>query len=236
MLNLLKADLLKLKRKWLWFLVFLGPFGVISLQIVNYKVPGRYDYLVQQVPDVWIGLLGNVNMFVAPALMLGMTILASQIANVEHQQSSWKQLLSLPIRRRDVFSAKFLIVLMMMLVSCLLLFIGTILLGVGLKFGWDFPLQSILTNSFFPLFAGLPVLALQVWLSITVPNQAYPLSLGIMGAVLSTFIHNAPDWVIWKWPLLHGNQEPIWFVYAGIILGIAIFLIGAIDFQRRDVK
>ncbi|RFU62818.1 ABC transporter permease [Peribacillus glennii] len=234
MLKLLQADMLKVKRKWLWFLVFLGPFGVIALQIVNYRV--RYDYLIQQQPDVWKGLMENVNMFVAPAMLLGMTIIASQLANIEHQQSSWKHLLSLPIRRRDVFSSKFMIAVMMLIVSCLLLFIGTILLGVALKFGWDFPFQSLLGNSFYPLLAGLPVLALQIWLSITFQNQAYPLTLGISGAVFCMLSYKAPVWFIWKWPLILGDQDPNRFVLAGILVGFIFFLIGMVDFQRRDVK
>lgn len=30
MIKVLKADLLKMKRKWIWFLVFLGPLGKIG--------------------------------------------------------------------------------------------------------------------------------------------------------------------------------------------------------------
>lgn len=234
MLDILQADLLKLKRKWFWLLVFLGPFGVISLQMVNYGV--RYDWLIQQQPDVWMGLIQNINMFVAPALLLGMTILASQIANIEHQKGSWKQLLSLPIRRRDVFSSKFIIVCFLLLLSCILLFIGTILLGICLGFGYSFPLSLIVKNSFYPLLAGMPILALQVWLSITIQNQAYPLSLGILGSVCSMYAYYAPDWFIWKWPLLQagGSQEK--FVLAGILTGVVILLAGIIDFQRKDVK
>src|SRR3954451_25361178 len=98
MLAVLQADLLKIKRKWFWFLVFLGPFGVIALQMVNYGV--RYDYLVNGSEDVWKDLIQNVNMFVTPSLLLGMTILTSELATIEHQQSSLKQLLSLPVKRR----------------------------------------------------------------------------------------------------------------------------------------
>ena len=234
MLDILQADLLKLKRKWFWLLVFLGPFGVVSLQIVNYGV--RYDWLIQQQPDVWLGLIQNINMFVAPALLLGMTILASQIANIEHQQSSWKQLLSLPVRRRDVFSSKFIIVFFMLLLSCALLFVGTIILGVYLHFGDDIPLLLIFKNSFYPLLAGIPILAIQLWLSITIQNQAYSLSVGILGSVCSMYAYSAPDWFIWKWPLLQAGQGQEKFLLAGVLAGSVILLGGIIDFQRKDVK
>lgn len=35
-IKLLSADFLKIRRKGLWFLTFLGPFGVVALQMVNY--------------------------------------------------------------------------------------------------------------------------------------------------------------------------------------------------------
>ncbi len=235
MLAALQADLLKVKRKWFWFLVFLGPFGVISLQMVNYGV--RYDYLVDGSKDVWRDLLGNLSSFTSLALLLGITILASQIASIEHQQSSWKHLLSLPIKRRVVYSSKFFIILFMLLLSCVLLFVGTIFLGLGLGFGSSpMPLDDILISSFYPLIAGLPILAIQTWLSITFDNQAIPLTVGIFGTIAPFFSSNIPDWFIWKWPTLMGDQEPIWYVVAGLAVGIVILFLGMIDFQKRDVK
>lgn len=234
MLAVLQADLLKVKRKWFWLLVFLGPFGVICMQIVNYGV--RYDYLLKQQSDVWAGVIQNVNMFVSPALLLGITILTSQIATIEHHQSSWKQLLSLPVSRLTVFSSKFITIFIMLFISSTFLFIGTILLGVGLKFGWTFPAVAILKNSFYPLLAALPVLAIQTWLSVTFKNQAVPLTVGIFGTMLGMYAYDAPDWFIWGWPLLSENHEPIWFVILGIIVGIMIAICGMIDFNKRDVK
>ncbi|WP_191565835.1 ABC transporter permease [Metabacillus idriensis] len=234
MLSILKSDLLKVKRKWFWLIVFLGPFGVIALQMVNYGV--RYDYLMKQQPDVWAGLLENINMFVAPALLLGMTILASQIAALEHQQSSWKQLLSLPVKRREVFTSKWIIVCMMIFISSTLLFLGTVLFGISLKFSvHDIPIFDVLKNSYYPFFAGIPVLCLQVWMSIVFSNQAYPLSVGIFGAVFSLAAYAAPDWVPWKWPLLIGAYDPLWYVIAGLITGSILFLAGMTDFVRREV-
>ncbi|MBA2175212.1 ABC transporter permease [Halobacillus locisalis] len=232
MLRALQAESMKVKP-WFWFLVFLGPFGVISLQLVNYGV--RYDWIMRTYPDVWGRLLSFVNIFVAPGLLLGMAILASQLASLEHKQGSWTQILALPVKRRDVFVTKFLVVAFMILISSVLLFFGTILLGVGLGFGWNFPLIRIAENSFYPMIAGLPVLALQVWLSIVQKNQAVPLTVGIFGAVFSMYSHNAPDWVIWKWPLLFPEHDSLPYVGLGLIVGIVILSLGVLDFKRRDI-
>ncbi|MCA0971076.1 ABC transporter permease [Halobacillus litoralis] len=233
MLQALQAERLKIKRKWFWFLVFLGPFGVIALQVVNYGV--RYDWIMRTYPDEWGRLIQFTNMFVASALFLGMAILASQLASLEHKQGSWKQILALPVKRKDVFVAKFIVLTFMIFVSSVLLFIGTILLGVGLGFGWDAPFLAIAENSFYPMLAGLPVLALQIWLSIVQTNQSVPLSIGIFGAVFATYSHNAPNWIIWQWPLLFPGKDPLPFVGMGIVVGLVILMIGVVDFQRRDI-
>lgn len=235
MFQIFKADLLKMKRKWVWLLVFLGPFGVISLQAVNYGV--RYDYLVGLNPDVWGELLKNISGLMTISLLLGVAILASMTANVEHQQNAWKQLLALPVRKGAAFGSKFLLNILLLWVACLLLFVGTIILGLILKFGTDIPYIAIFKNSFYPLAAALPILALQTWLSITMPNQAIPLTVGILGAIVSMYSIVAADWFPWKWPLLISDvHEPIWFAGMGLIVGIILLGLGALDFTRRDVK
>ncbi|WP_110114613.1 ABC transporter permease [Bacillus sp. CGMCC 1.16541] len=232
MFQVLQADLLKVKRKGLWFLVVLGPVGVIALQIVNYGI--RYEYLMKLFPNVWEGLLHQVNLFLPTALLLGIAILTSMVATIEHQQNGWKQLISLPIPRWTVFSSKFLIVSTMLVVSCFLTFVGTVGLGIGLGFE-NIPYGAIIKNSFYPLFAGLPVIAVQLWLSIVCKNQSIPLSVGIFASIFSMYAHNLPNWVFWLWPYLVGYANQTVYVYIGIALGLGILIMGIVDFNRRDV-
>lgn len=56
----LSADWLKIRGKGIWFLVFLGPIGLVAMQGLNFGL--RYDYLRQQYSaDLWGGLLDNVS-------------------------------------------------------------------------------------------------------------------------------------------------------------------------------
>jgi lantibiotic transport system permease protein len=235
MSRILQSDFLKLKRKGIWFLVILGPVGVISLQAVNYGL--RYDYLVNGNSDVWAGLLSQIRGFVAITLLLGIAILASLTANLEHQTNAWKQILTLPISRWSVFTAKFTLNAFMLLISCVLLMLGTIILGLILGFGTAFPTLDILKVSFYPFFAALPILALQLWLSVTLTNQGIPLAIGVFGAIFSAYSFTLPDWLIWKWPLLQNDLGgPIWNVVLGIVVGVLVYSISVLDFMRRDVK
>jgi hypothetical protein len=232
--RVLAADFLKIRRKMIWGLVFLGPFGVVALQAVNFGL--RYDYLTKQyASDLWGGLLGNMQFLSVPALLLGITLVTSMIAGIEHQMNAWKQLLALPVSRKTVFTAKFLLCLLLLFVSCTLLAGGAMILGWGLGFGTEFPFGKITMLSFSPLIAAFPVLAVQLWLSITMRNQAIPLTAGILGTVLTLFGPVLPDWVIWKWPLLQGDDAGD-YVRLGAGLGVALLAAGLVDFTRRDVK
>ena len=76
MLSILASDFIKIRRKLIWFLIFLGPFGVVALQAVNFGL--RYDYLTKvHEKDLWAGLIGEAGYLAIPALMLGLTLIAS---------------------------------------------------------------------------------------------------------------------------------------------------------------
>ncbi len=236
MTRVMASEFLKIRRKMILFLVFLGPIGVIGLEAVNFGV--RYDWLTGVYKsDLWGGLIGEVSMLSIPTILIGLTILTSMIANIEHQTNAWKQLLSLPISKSKVFTGKVLLSLLLLLMACLLLAGGTILLGLLLKFGTDIPFLLLLKMCFFPSLASLPLIILQIWLAIILKNQAIPLTVGIIGTIVAMYAMNFPDWVPWKWPLLLNEwDKPIYSVLAGLIIGILLYFMSLIDFNRRDVK
>lgn len=234
--TLIKIELLKMKRKGLWFLVFLGAFGVISLQAVNYGV--RYDYLIPLYDDQWDGVFQNVNMFLPAAVLLGSSIVASMMAGIEHQTNAWKQIFALPVKKRDVYFAKYLVLFLMILTASFLVWIGTALLGLGLGFGPDVPWAAAAKNSFFPMLAAMPVLAVQLWLSMTYENQGISLTVGILGMIVAMYggAMQSADWIIWTWANGYPWKESLSFVWLGITVGIVLYFIGAFDFSRRERK
>lgn len=236
MLRSLSADFLKIRRKGIWFLIILAPFGLIAMQALNYGL--RFDWMMKQyAEDPWGGLLQNISFFVPIALYLGCTLVSSLVANVEHQLSSWKQLLALPISRTAVFSAKFLLCFLLLSVSCVLLPAGALILG--LSFGFEtgaIPYADLARIGFYPFFAALPLLALQLWLSLTYRNQSLPVSLGVTVSIVSPFTLNLSEWFPLNWPVF-GFEGPHreGFVAAGLAVGAVILLIGLVHFNRKDV-
>lgn len=235
-LRSLSADLLKIRRKGVWFLVLLGSLGLVVLQALNFGL--RYDYLVGKLykEDAWGGLAGEIFDLVPIALVLGATLIASQIANVEHLNNSWKQLLALPITRTAVFTSKYLVGVIALTVACMLLFAGTIGLGLILGFSsGDIPYLKLLKLSFLPFLGALPMLALQLYLSLTFKNQALPIMIGITAAIATMFAANYPEILPLAWPFLAYYAKPAMPVASGIILFILIYLFGTGHFVRKDV-
>ncbi|MCM3439444.1 ABC transporter permease [Metabacillus halosaccharovorans] len=233
-LRLLRTDFKKISI-CMWILVFLGPIGIFALTTVNYLV--RYDWLIRQTDDYWLQLLRQINLFLTPALLLGTTLLASLFANIEHKTNSWKQLLALPISRVKVYSSKFMTISYLLFISTLLMFIGTMVFGSFFDWEQSMPIKEIAINSFYPFFAALPILAFQLWYSVASSNQGTPLTIGIIGSVVSMYAYGGPEWLIWKWPLLENKwQIPEISVLLGIVVGGIILITSLIHFDQKDVK
>ncbi|WP_028544552.1 ABC transporter permease [Paenibacillus taiwanensis] len=235
LLKALSADWLKLRRTWIGWLVLLGPIGVIGLQSVNYGL--RYHYLMKKYEaDLWGNLILNVQYLAAPAMLLGITLLASLISGIEHREQSWKQVLALPISRLTVFTSKFTMIQFLLFVACTLLSGGTLLLGGVLGFGMDIPWGMLLLKCYFPWLAAMPIIALQSWLSITNRNQAVPITIGILVSIVSMYAAQMPDWMPLKWPLLVNESHiPIYSVITGLSTGLVIYSLSLVHFARKDV-
>lgn len=228
---LLRTEFLKIKRKGFWLLTFLGPFGVVALQMVNYGV--RKDYLFQQSDDRWAYYLHNVHDFTPLALVLGIVILTSLMASIENETNAWKQLMSLPVSKYSVYLSKFTVLSFFLLAASFLLMVFTLLYGIFLDLGPDIPYADLARYSFYPFFASLPVLALQLWAAVIFRNQGIPVALGVFGVILTYSSYSLPDWLIWKWPtLMNGWNEPVLNVLWGLLAGCALYVFGMIDFAR----
>lgn len=233
--KLLRADFLKIKRKGLWFLSFLGPFGVIALQMVNYGV--RKNYLLNQSDDDWGYFLEYVHSFTPLALVLGIAILTSFMASIENETNAWKQLISLPVSKMSVYLSKFMVLGSLLFVSSLLLGVFSLGYGTLLNLGDQIPYLELLKYSFYPYLAALPILALQLWIASVSQNQGIPITTGVLGVIFAYSAFILPDWMIWKWPsLMNEWDEPLINVMLGIGVGTLLYIVGMLDFTRRDVK
>ena len=106
-----------------------------------------------------------------------------------------------------------------------------------LDLGDQIPYLELLKSSYYPYFAAFPILALQLWIATVSQNQGIPMTTGILGVIFAYSAYMLPDWMIWKWPsLMNEWDEPLINVMLGIGVGILLYIVGMLDFTRRDVK
>lgn len=237
MLRALSADFLKIRHKGIWLLIFIAPLGLIAMQALNYGL--RYDYMMQIYKGAeWEGLLrDNIYPFVPISLFLGAALVSSLLAGIEHQLSSWKQLLALPISKTAVFTAKYVILVILLAVSCLLLTAASAGLGLSLGFPQELPFKDLFTISFWPFLASLPVVAFQLWFSLSFRNQSLPVFVGIALAIGSLFTNNLGQYFPLNWPnLVVGTKDSSFYLEAGVLLGLLIMGLGLVQLIRKDVE
>lgn len=233
--RMFRSELLKIKRKGLWLLTVLGPFGVVAMQMVNYGL--RKDYLFSQNDDRWGYYLANVSTFTPLALVLGIVILTSFTASVEEETGAWKSVAALPAPRSTLFLAKFLVPAMLLMVSSVLLALFTLAYGLTLDLGDQVPWIDLLVCSLLPYFAALPILALQYWLAVVTRHQGATVSAGVLGFLLTFNAYYLPDWLIWRWPfLVSRGDRPETMALAGLVVGAGLLALGTGHFARRDVN
>ncbi|WP_217596103.1 ABC transporter permease [Cohnella sp. GbtcB17] len=237
-IRVLSAELLKIRRKLIWLLVALGPGGVVGLTALNYGL--RLDYLTKlHANDLWGGLIGDITALMVPALFMGLAIVSSMAAGIEHQTNAWKMTLALPVTRTQTFLGKFLLTSLLLLLSSTLTGLGTIALGLALGFeasgmSWGYLLEQI----YYPYAAIMPFIALQVAMSVMMHNQALPLAVGVAGTVVSVFSGSRfGDWFPWRWPSLQNEaNDPRFSAALGLIGGVVILAAGLMTFNKKDVK
>ncbi|MFF2092880.1 ABC transporter permease [Paenibacillus sp. NPDC058174] len=184
-MQMLASERLKLSKSPIWLLVLVSP--LISLAI------GMLDSLNNVAEeDVGKALLSSMSMLHGMLLMPIMTgILSAFVCRYEHGGGGWKQLLSLPVSRTSVYTAKLSAVALLLLAGQLL-FVGAasvVFLAKGVEGGIAWEL--ILPSAFSGWAACLPLAALQLGISIGWSSFAAPLVVNVMLTLPNMLVVNS---------------------------------------------
>jgi len=173
-------------------------------------------------------------------------VFAALVCRVDHLAGGWKQLLSLPVRRWQVYLAKYLLVALLLAASQVLL-LG-MLAGRAALSGMDVAVSATIVRS---LLAGwvavLPLAALQLWASVRWRTFGGPLALNMVLTLPSIFAAQSATygpWYPWAQPLLamvttaqkgllNVSTTTLVVVIAG---GFAVAMLGGlVSFARADI-
>lgn len=250
--RLLLSNNIKMKRSYSWFIVVFFSLLPLLLIILYGLFNGGKSVEPQDAEsnEMWRHFVFSIHWILIFSLPLGITIQASMIANIEHQGNSWKQLLALPLKKSQVYISKFLTLFIFNIISAFLLVLGILLTGIILGTNKNIEWYTILGGSFYPYLASVPIMAIQIWLSISIKNQAFPILFGVVFGMAGLFfnMNRLTKWLPWSYPieatpikLVSDTKEMIlnsgvdYVVITAIIIGLVLVFIGLLDFTNREV-
>lgn len=241
--NILAAERLKLKRSKIWVLYVLAPFISVILAYTNFH--NNYKLFVQPGDNEWIEAWTQVAVFMGSfVLPILVGIYAAFVCRGEHIGGGWKQLLALPVLRSRVFFAKSVMVAVMVAATMGILFILFMMVGFlnGLK--GDLPFFAILGYVAQGSIACLPLIVLQLIVSIRFKTFGIPLAVSIGFTLPSILAANTLLGQIYPWtlPMLGmspPDESPIdsYLLFYGVLIVLFILFTvpGVRNFSRRDM-
>lgn len=242
LIRVLHAEMLKLKRTLAFWMIFIAPLLVATLQffiIWNQKRASASFQLWETIPKSALSLWA---VFMLPLLI---TLETALINGVEHGEKQWKHIFALPIPRHAVFTAKLLITQALAAASTLILSALIVVVGLALvrlrpelphagavPYGW------ILKHAAFVWLAAWLIIAIHNWVSIRWPGFALALGLGIGGTFFALFAASARVGKYYPWLLpvnVFVEERFAAALLIGAVGGVIASVIGCVEFVRRDV-
>ncbi|MFB5583109.1 ABC transporter permease [Bacillus sp. RA(2023)] len=172
-------------------------------------------------------------------------IFTAFICRHDHLHGGWKQLLVQPIKRYQLYCTKAIFVALFIIATQLLFLLEIIIVGSICGITSPFPITYILKGLIGGIFTTLPLIALQMWLSVIWSSFAAPMvvcvGLTIPSMIISQSERFGPIYP-WSQPLLAmiptGSETGLLFISTKSILIVLISFIvffagGLINFNKK---
>ncbi|MBS4207351.1 ABC transporter permease [Bacillus sp. FJAT-50079] len=243
MYSILQSEWFKLRKSKMLPIIFTGPLIGIFIGLTTNVID-----IGVEVNEWYLSLLSMNLTYAILFLPLITGVLASTICRYEHQSGGWKQLLAMPVTRGRVFFSKY-ILLMILVMSMQILYLAAVY-TVGMVKGFvdPFPINIVWKSIFGGWVATLPLVALQLWMSILFKSFAAPFAVNVIFTIPSILVINSErfgPYYPWAQPFsmmyIGGGTEDVFFVpweQLLIVVGGSFILFclgGYLYFQRKAV-
>ncbi|WP_244856818.1 ABC transporter permease [Oceanobacillus sp. J11TS1] len=240
--DILYVERLKLKRSKMWLIYIIGPLLGVFLAYINFFK--NYDLFMNPGDNAWIEAWTQVALFMGPfVLPILVGVYAALICRSEHVGGGWKQLLALPISHSNIFFGKFLTIIKMIVITMLILMILFISFGYLIGMDGNLPVFTLLGYMIRGILACLPLVVLQLIISIRSKTFGIPLAVTIVFTLPAIIVASTPlgQFYPWTQPMLAMSPEdesPIQsylLFYTLLIVTFSILLFyGLRNFAKRD--
>jgi hypothetical protein len=246
MRTVLQAEWYKLRKSRVILILFAGP--LISL-LIGLLIGPTESHITNSHINQWFQPLFWMNFSYGLLFLPLITgVLASMICRYEHQANGWKQLLTLPVTRGSIFMAKFGLLLIVVWAIQSLFLLSVWIVGTLKGYTDPFPKEMIGKTLLGGWLATLPLLALQLWLSMVWKSFAIPFAVNVFFTLPSILAANSErfgPYYPWAQPFLMmvvGVEEKSTFYvpwdHLLLVVGgsfLLFFSMGYWYFQRKEV-
>ena len=254
-LNVLRAEMLKLKRTIAVLIVVLAP-ALIALFVFVMGVTAPFSTLNRNgLAGEWAALTrASLRFWVSLMLPLLITLETALLAGLENSENQWKSLLARPVPRWNFYAAKLLVGLVLIAASSAVLVIGILLNGMilprvqpELLFASPIPWFDVARQDARVFSLAFLLLAIQNWVALRWKPFSVAVGVGIIGLVTGFFMfiagqQGAKELQLFPWslPMLVLGSATSLDVATGLIFsvtaGIVVAAVGCWEFCRRQVQ
>ncbi|MNM87570.1 ABC-2 family transporter protein [compost metagenome] len=242
-LNVLAAERLKMARSRVWLVLLASP-ALSALIGVLVDLPDGLD------ASAWPLLISGMSMLHGLLFLPIMSgLFPSFLCRYEHTGGGWKQLLVLPVSRSAVYMAKFTVVLGLLAISQVLFLAALLIVAQVQGISGPVPWGMIATSLLGGLIACLPLVALQMGVSLVWTSFAAPLAVNVSLTIPNLLIINSSKigpYYPWAQPLLammpRGQADygafnlPYESLFITVLGSFLLFLVaGLLYFRRKAV-
>jgi hypothetical protein len=243
--TLIRLECYKQRKGLIWLFLLVIPAGTTLAMYLDFQI--RYDYLLDTAKSgytSWDLLLLENHRVLGWGMFLPMFvgIIYALLYHVEESHNSWKQLLSLPVRREEFYLSKFVAGLLFSTLLILLNMLGLVLVGMMMDFPEPVEWKSYGAYVGKQVLMIMAVAGLHNWLSFSFKNSVIGIVIGFAGVILSSIvIFMFPDYAkIYPYAFTFftdgfDSESLTEMVLYNFVLLAVFFGLGLWQFKRRDV-
>lgn len=239
-MELLKIELYKIKKSSLLWVAAIMPVAAVLIAV---KLISNLGFDIVEPKYMSFEILSfSSSTYLVMFLPLLCIYVACNITKIENENSGWKQLMLLPIKRSSIYFNKYKVMLLTLIVSiasftvCITL--GAIYLSGKLNFDYKLLLYAVEI-----FITTLPIIIVLFIIGRHFTSIIPVISVGIGFLITNTFIVQSRFWIFAPWTysmaLVVGElqlKEKVIALSVSLALSISMFLVDYLIFKNSDIK